>query len=568
MQARLGRTVLLVLIAAVLIPSVPLAQPILRVQSDRGAERVREAEQFSGQDKIAIIVAIEEYLEESGFRALDYAVEDGEALAATLDRQGYLVKTFYNHRAKKHFILDAIDNAGKLLNPDQGTLVFFFAGHGYADWDSERNQRVNYLAVDGTTTNNLAASGLKLEDVRNALENKARRRVMFIDACRNNSQLYGRSQDASFIEDDSEGFTVLYSTKFGDFSYEHPTLKHGVFSYFLDQGLNGAAAGADRVVTFDDLARYVEREVKNWTYTKLNRVQRPYRAGERTGPFVLASFGTPLPPTTLREPLRSGGFGPEMILIRGNRFQMGSAEEGGGDVGQKHWVSVTDFYIGRYEITVAEYRRFIEASGYHTLAERSETGCKGVGERMQNKKLDWKSVGFVQTDDHPVACVSWYDAVAYTDWLSQETGANYRLPTEAEWEYAARGGNNTAYWWGEEASHEFANYGESKKGLATGLDRWEFTSPVDAFKANSYGLFNILGNVGEWTCSEYSAFYNGKEQDCFSKINLIQNGSPPLMVIRGGTWMSDAVDLRSDYRYESGPAQRYNFLGFRAARSP
>ena len=566
MRARLWRTVLFVLAAAVLIPSVPIAQTDLR-----GAER-----EFTPQDGgqpielgryHALVIGINDY---QYLTDLETAIADAEAVADVLANQyGFQVTLLRN--ATRNQITQAMNRYRATLT-QKDNLLIYYAGHGWLDESSNTGYWQPRDAEPEDDSNWLLTTRI----TRYLTQMNAKHVMVVADSCYAGALFERTSGTPLPVGEERDEWLRRMASKGARTALTSGELEpvldggggeHSVFAKAFLEVLRANDSILDGDGLFDRVKTMVVRKAPQTP--RYDDIRSPKHDG---GDFLFvpasARYSDRQKPPTLKEPLNSGGFGPEMVLIRGNRFLMGSAEKGGGDVGQKHWVSVTDFYIGRYEITVAEYRRFIEASGYDTLAERSGSGCKGVGERMQNKKLDWKSVGFVQTDDHPVACVSWYDAIAYTDWLSQETGANYRLPTEAEWEYAARGGNNTAYWWGEKPSHEFANYGESKKGLATGLDRWEFTSPVGAFKANSYGLFNILGNVGEWTCSEYSAFYNGKEQDCFSKINPIQNGSPPQMVIRGGSWMSNAVELRSDLRIRLWPAQRYNFLGFRAARSP
>ena len=115
-------------------------------------------------------------------------------------------------------------------------------------------------------------------------------------------------------------------------------------------------------------------------------------------------------------------------------------------------------------------------------------------------KTSWRKLGFAQNDDHPVVCVTWQDAQDYVHWLGQRTGHKYRLLSEAEWEYAARGGTTTAYPWGSSATHEYANYGAAEccSGVASGRDRWLQTSPVGSFPPNAFGLHDMHGNVLQW----------------------------------------------------------------------
>ncbi|RMD68212.1 MAG: PEGA domain-containing protein, partial [Gammaproteobacteria bacterium] len=177
---------------------------------------------------------------------------------------------------------------------------------------------------------------------------------------------------------------------------------------------------------------------------------------------------------SFRDRLRDGGFGPEMVVIPPGRFLMGSPfdEEGrDSDEGPQHRVSIArPFAIGRYEVTFEEYDRFCEATG----RRRPDDNGWGRGKR-------------------PVINVSWHDAKAYARWLSKQTGKRYRLPSEAEWEYAARAGTSTRYWWGDRVGHGHANC----DGCGSWWDGKE-TAPVGFFDPNPWGLYDTAGNVWEW----------------------------------------------------------------------
>ena len=224
---------------------------------------------------------------------------------------------------------------------------------------------------------------------------------------------------------------------------------------------------------------------------------------------------------------------PEMVRIEGGCFVMGSpgSETGREDDERWHRVCVEAFSIGKHEVTFAEYDRFAEATG------RSRPADAGWGRERR-----------------PVINVSWDDATAYARWLSGETGRRYRLPTEAEWEYAARAGSTTAYPWGNSVGNGRANC------FVCG-SQWDNnqTAPVGSFEANAWGVHDTVGNVCEWTCSEYDEGYEGAEQRCTS-------GSVGLRVIRGGAWSYLPVWVRSAYRLRDGPNDRSYDLGFRLAQ--
>ena len=177
----------------------------------------------------------------------------------------------------------------------------------------------------------------------------------------------------------------------------------------------------------------------------------------------------------------------------------------------------------------------------------------------------WRTPGYGQEDTHPVVCVSHEEAEAYAKWLSEKTGARYRLPTEAEWEYAARGGTETSRHWGDDPSGacEYANVADltakekySDWTIHACRDGYAHTSPVGAYRSNGYGLHDMLGNVWEWTCSEYDEGYGGAEQRCAS-------GSAGRRVLRGGSWVNFPGRVRSADRYGGDTGDRNGDLGFR-----
>jgi formylglycine-generating enzyme required for sulfatase activity len=262
---------------------------------------------------------------------------------------------------------------------------------------------------------------------------------------------------------------------------------------------------------------------------------------------------------------------PDLVRIPGGCFVMGSPEDEGGREPDElqHEVCVDDFFLARYEVTVAEYRRFWESAGRGA----AKTGCYFWNEERWDRDpdLDWRNPGYSQSDDHPVTCVSWDDAMAYIEWLGQETGRTYRLPTEAEWEYAARGSEPAARFWGNEPvkACRFANgYDLSAKG-GLGLpgdvhvcdDGFVLTAPVDAprFEPNPYGLYHMLGNVWEWTCSAYVASYDGSSEKVCAT-----GGSQ--RVLRGGSWISYPDNLRAAVRGWNYTGRRYGEIGFRLAQ--
>jgi formylglycine-generating enzyme required for sulfatase activity/tetratricopeptide (TPR) repeat protein len=263
------------------------------------------------------------------------------------------------------------------------------------------------------------------------------------------------------------------------------------------------------------------------------------------------------PGDIFRDRLKDGSDGPEMVIIPAGRFRMGDIQGTGDDDEQPvHDVFVESFAMGRYPVTVGEFLQFVEATGYQTEAETDGGAYVWKDNDWQKvKEANWRNPP--QEDNHPVVCVSWNDAQAYIKWLSEQTGQQYRLPTEAQWEYAARAGTETDYWWGNEI-------GENRANCCGSGSQWsgKSTSPVGSFKGNPFGLYDTAGNVWEWTCSEYEEKYSGKELQCIQK-------SPSESIrfsLRGGSWLYDEAGMRSADRSDGRPADRYDFVGLRVAR--
>ncbi|PWQ94776.1 formylglycine-generating enzyme family protein [Leucothrix arctica] len=273
---------------------------------------------------------------------------------------------------------------------------------------------------------------------------------------------------------------------------------------------------------------------------------------------------------------------PEMQLIPAGQFQMGSPETEEGrsnDEGPVHAVSVyRPFALSRCEITVGQFKRFVNDTGYKTDAERGD-GCFVLNEKgdsgEKQKTANWRLPNFTQTDDHPVVCVSWQDAKAYTRWLSSVTGAVYRLPTEAEWEYAARtttASELSRYWGDEPNGCAYANGADqalkevvsSVTTIADCNDGAVFTQLAGSYQRNAFGLSDMLGNALEWVEDCYKDNYEGVAIDGSAK----QEAECARRVLRGGGWNDEPDLIRSANRnrYDPYVANIY-FTGFRIARA-
>lgn len=229
---------------------------------------------------------------------------------------------------------------------------------------------------------------------------------------------------------------------------------------------------------------------------------------------------------------------PDMVAVAAGCFDMGSSDlERPSDERPAFNVCVDGFSMGKYEVSFAEYDAFALSTG-RALPYDNEWGRR----------------------TRPVIYVSWKDATDYANWLSEKTGQNFRLPTEAEWEYAARAGTQTAFSTGDTITADQANFDASFtfNGSAQGEYRRE-TIAVGAFAANPFGLHDMHGNVSEWTCSAYQDPYNGSEQVC-------EPNSSVNHVLRGGSWFSTPVAVRSAARnFDDGDTAGFA-EGFRLVR--
>jgi formylglycine-generating enzyme required for sulfatase activity len=195
------------------------------------------------------------------------------------------------------------------------------------------------------------------------------------------------------------------------------------------------------------------------------------------------------------------------------------------------------------------------------------TFVRETGHEMPHRYCSWRSPVFlVQKGSHPVVCVNLDDANAYADWLTKKTGKPYRLPSEAEWEYAARAGTTTPFWWGSSITPDQANYNGNYIYAGGGIkgEYREGTVPVDSFKPNSWGLYNVHGNAWQWTADCYHKSYTGAPADGSAWTTTCDGG---LRVIRGGSWGDDPRTLRVAGRGTTLDINSNVGIGFRLVRT-
>ena len=257
---------------------------------------------------------------------------------------------------------------------------------------------------------------------------------------------------------------------------------------------------------------------------------------------------------------------PEMVVIPAGSIRIGAPfAEGGDDEWPIHEVVISQpLAVGKYEVTKFEFAMFVVATEYSI-----DFSCRYLGEIGWEEGVSWRNPGFRQTQRDPVVCVSWEDAKTYVAWLSRKTGETYRLPSEAEWEYAARAGGADRYFFGNSASM-LCKYGNGVDGSSD--FKWRNkkckdgfgarTAPVGSFLPNKFGLHDTIGNVWEWLEDCWNDDYFGAPADGTSR----NTGDCSYRGTRGGSWLNDPKFLRSAHRNRLFNAYRKYNTGFRVVR--
>lgn len=253
----------------------------------------------------------------------------------------------------------------------------------------------------------------------------------------------------------------------------------------------------------------------------------------------------------------TNSIGAQFILIESGKFIMGSPDSIGlENEHPMHEVVINKaFYMGKHPVTVREFKSFVEESGYITSGEQSEGSFIYEGANKWQRKADasWRNPYFSQTENHPVVCVSWYDAKAFANWLSKKEGKTYRLPTEAEFEYALRAGRSTTYMFGDDFS-EYVKYGWPQEKTENGYP----THPVGGKLPNAFGLYDMIGNAWQW-CEDWFAedYYNNSPV-----IDPVGPESGEYKTNRGAMGKSSEI-IRSAFRDALTPEEDYSNQTFR-----
>ena len=569
--------------------------------------------------KLAFVVGVSKY-NKDGLTNLRYAHKDANDLASELASHGFEVTKLIGDQAGHEAVRSSLDQFVKTTGQlgKQDIVFVSFSGHGVQKLVKQNGSlaEIPFFCVCDTLVND-PATMISLNDVVEILKEKSgcSSNLLIVDACRNNPDKGARTLDGSTVRELPTKISMLFSSSPGQKSFESEKVKQGIFTHVLLKGLRGDAANSRGQIQWASLAAYVAEEVPLMVGELVgdaNVKQVPNLVSNMVlSPVLVRKDGSTRLPLSLQTPFSSRDAsvaqsswaahlktelivqaknGHQMVLIPPGEFGMGNEESVEKIIAgfsflqgiDKNWfndapahrVELTQpFWLSSTEVTVGQFRSFVQKTGYKTEAERDGKGGEGYDPSQHDvvgdPKYTWKSTGFDQTDRHPVVNVSWNDAMEYCYWLSQETGDNYGLPTEAQWEYACRAGTQSRYHFGDDPSAlvQSANSWDAstkqhfphKNNQLGENDGAVFSAVVGRMSANSFGLHDLHGNVVEWCSDKYDQNYY--------QLSPTKDPAGPdrgsSRVLRGGSWNNIAVNCRSASRYVSIPSFRSNHIGFR-----
>lgn len=510
----------------------------------------------SGGQAWSVIVGINEFDEEDVI-PLSYAVADARALYEEITHPDGLVKPSqaYLHVTgvkepdgmlfppTRKAIMKSIKFIAEKAEPDDLVLIYF-SSHGFLDPKTHHS----YIMPENGDLDLLEEEAIPvawLQDQLSEDQCRAKRRILIIDACRNKTTRGTKGvtlseASAQLVEElrQAKGLVTLFSCGPGEVSYEDNKVGHGVFTHFILQGLRGQARNPGGLVTATGLAMFVREQVVAWcNQNQKDPTQDPRLMTDLSGDIALSGASnlppapkeeaTPLPPPAVprsdfaEESLDlPGGVKLEMVYLPGD-------DKSG------------PFWMGKFEVTQEQWKA-VAANLPRVSRDMEEAPAKIPGEKL------------------PVENIGLEDCEEFCSRLSNYLALEIRLPKEAEWDYAASGGSRERYFWGSDANEiaQYANIADraflmeedspeaSDKTVGSWMDGFARTSPTGSFKANSFNLFDMLGNVGEWVDA-------GRDR-----------------VYRGGTWGQGPEEIALSTRKVVSPKTRPSgFIGFRIARN-
>jgi formylglycine-generating enzyme required for sulfatase activity len=522
--------------------------------------------------RFALVIGNKDY---SSIGSLRNPINDANDVSKAFRDLGFEVTTITNTDYKR--MIGAFNQFTKNLLPTD-VVVFYYSGHGIS-YDGK-----NYLIPTDATIScveEIEANAHSLGRLLTAIEVKnVKNTFVFLDACRNIPNIKKcnvTTKDVSISKglvrpaNNPAGSMIIYATREGDTADDNATERNGLFtSEFL------------KYITVPNLGlRQILDRTKKGVENRSNKRQSPARYDELSDDFVfVVSNKTPNSNTIPTEPqpniqpqptsntqpqngeIKDLPFGPSMVFVKGGTFEMGSNRgyinniyAPGNEMlkGKTHNVSVSDFWMAQTEVSVEQYLAFCEATSGH-YPEWLESGSKSHVETGYYH-YKYKDIGYSRTSETlPISGISWDDAIAYCKWLTKKTGLKYRLPTEAEWEFAARGGT--------ESNNKV--YAGSNNANAVGWNKSNSNKKPHSIKqnqSNELGLYDMSGNVSEW-CNDWYGDYTADAQQNPTGVDMGSN-----RVLRGGNWDDSPQNSRVASRDSNTFDYRNNNVGFRVVFS-
>lgn len=536
--------------------------------------------------RLALVIGNDQY---EAVEKLHNARNDANLMAQTLRDAQFEVTTVQNVDRKRFFA--ALDQFQRRISKGDD-VVFYFAGHGV---QIGSNPVLLPVDVRATTDREAEREGVPLLEVQDALKD-ARVSLLVIDACRDNPFPKNGTRSIGAMRglappEAARGQAIIMSAGRGQKALDTvpgETSSNGLFTREFVQVLR--QPGLEVRAALQQVRDRVEDKA-----ARANHDQRPSLVDDLRGNFYL--FGeagvrvagaqpeqvVPTPassPEPVRPPKPQPSAGqtlkycdqcPELVVIPGGEFAMGASPEDttaqATERPQRAMSVSGPFSIGVHEVTVGQFRAFVEATSYKGTSLVTpfrlalEDECRVLSNTgktwawVNTKGKNWKNPGFTQTDEHPVVCVSSEDAQAYVDWLSQRTGRHFRLPSEAEWEYAARAGTPAAYPWGQGIKQGDARCLECKD------DKLQ-TRPARSGAPNRFGLFGVIGNAAELVADTWTESLADLPADGRPYQPIFGNSTA---VTRGGSWGEGAAGSRLFSRLPMPGLRRQAAVGFRVA---
>ena len=565
-------------------------------------------------ERVALVIGNEKY---DSLDPLENAANDARAMAEKLRSLDFeLIGGKAHLDVTRNEMLNLLDNLEDQLRGKKGaTALVYYSGHGVAEDDDNWLVPVDdaYIRFQENVPEHAVAAwkGVvgRLEARGDGLN------IVILDACRNSPLPSRRKTRGSGIPGLAKGLAryqpatlattvVVYAAAPGKAAYDGPPGGNSPFAEALlsERATPGRNLNEVLGATFDAVRRATGDLQTPWHES--NAPNLPFQfvpASDQGGPSQTAQGRKPLkvalqspsdsgvePAAGQENPKEQAGRDlqyephydgefqecpecPQMVVVPAGTYEMGSPSgEGASDEEHRHRVTIPEpIAIGMFEVKRAEFVYFME-----------ETNRSGGGACWQYDGAETSETsgpadpGFIQGENEPMVCVSWEDAQAYVEWLSNKTQTRYRLLSEAEWEYAARGGTVAPRYWNESESGQCGSANGADLALRTRYPDWfdliapcddgrPHTSEAGSYRPNAFGLYDMLGNAREWVADCWNGDYTGAPNDGSA---WTESGNCALRVLRGGSWLDGPGGVRSSTRDKGTTDIRFSANGFRVAR--